>query len=97
MIWRVGFTTISYLTINYKIHVMKKEKLLSVRFEPLSEEAENLLGGFSSSLSASSFEEGSGAANNCNGGNCVAGCGSGQEVNTHKDCGVNVYGCSPTH
>ena len=64
----------------------KKTNSLIIKFEPLSEESENLLGGFSASLSASSFDEGSGA-NNCAGGNCVAGCGSGQTVNTVKGCG----------
>ncbi|MFT4092026.1 MAG: hypothetical protein QM640_00200 [Niabella sp.] len=66
---------------------MKKTNLLAIKFEPLSEEAENLLGGFSASLSATSFDEGS-EANNCQGGNCVAGCGSGQEVNNVSGCGV---------
>jgi hypothetical protein len=72
---------------------MKKEKLLSIKFEPLSEEAENLLGGFSASLSTSSFDSGS-EANNCAGGNCVAGCGSGQEVNTVPGCGTDPFRCS---
>ena len=73
---------------------MKKEKKLSIKFEPLSEDAENLLGGFSASLSSSAFEGGSGAANNCLGGNCVAGCGSGQEVNTVSGCGKDPYRCA---
>jgi hypothetical protein len=71
---------------------MKKEKLLSIKFEPLLEEAENLLGGFSASLSASSFDSGS-EANNCLGGNCVAGCGSGQDINTTQGCGANPLSC----
>ncbi|MFT4092024.1 MAG: hypothetical protein QM640_00190 [Niabella sp.] len=68
---------------------MKKQNLFSIKFEPLSEDAENLLGGFSASLSASSFDSGS-EANNCQGGNCVAGCGSGQELNLHDGCGLNL-------
>jgi hypothetical protein len=64
---------------------MKKEKLLSIKFEPLSEEAESLLGGFSASLSASSFDSGS-ESNNCAGANCAAGCGSGQDKNTIPGC-----------
>ncbi|MFT4092025.1 MAG: hypothetical protein QM640_00195 [Niabella sp.] len=71
---------------------MKKANLLSIKFEPLSEEAENLLGGFSASLSATSVDSGS-EANNCQGGNCVAGCGSGQELNTAIGCGTNRLAC----
>lgn len=55
--------------------VMKK-KLLLIKFEPLSEDAENLLGGFSASLSASSFDAGSGHNGCCQAGNCTAGCGT---------------------
>jgi hypothetical protein len=65
---------------------MQRTNLLSIRFEPLSEEAENLLGGFSASLSATSFQNGS-EANNCHGGNCATGCGSGQQVNNIAGCG----------
>ena len=72
---------------------MKKLKVSAIRFEPLSEQAENLLGGFSATLSATSLGEEAGPANNCNAGNCVAGCGSGQEVNTKANCGVNVWNC----
>ena len=72
---------------------MKKTNLIAIKFEPLSEEAENLLGGFSASLSATSFESGS-EANNCQGGNCVAGCGSGQQVNTAINCGLDPYRCA---
>ena len=71
---------------------MKKTTLYSIKFEPLAEEAQNLLGGFSASLSATSFDNGS-EANNCMGGNCVTGCGSGQEVNNHQGCGTNVSRC----
>jgi hypothetical protein len=71
---------------------MKKTNLLSIKFEPLTEESESLLGGFSASLSASSFTSGS-EANNCQGGNCSAGCGSGQEVNNIVGCGTNQRNC----
>ncbi len=71
---------------------MKKTNLLSIRFEPLSEEAANLLGGFSASLSATTSFADDGA-NNCLGGNCVAGCGSGQQVNTVPGCGTNRVAC----
>ncbi|MDP1814041.1 MAG: hypothetical protein Q8K92_06290 [Leadbetterella sp.] len=61
-------------------------------FESISETSENqLVGGFSASLSfnpAMSF--GDDNSNNCLGGNCVDGCGSGQNVrgcNTVSGCG----------
>ncbi|WP_452225611.1 hypothetical protein [Lacinutrix chionoecetis] len=59
-------------------------------FEPISEDSENkLIGGFSTSLSGSgdSLET---LSNNCSGGNCVEGCGSGQNINCNavKGCGV---------
>jgi len=63
-------------------------------FESLNETSEqHLIGGFSSSFTV----EGNSAANlnevgsnNCDGGNCVSGCGSGQNVicpNAHFSCG----------
>jgi hypothetical protein len=71
---------------------MKNASLLSIRFEPLSEESESLLGGFSASLSAASFDSGS-QANNCQAGNCTSGCGSGQDINFEIGCGANMSRC----
>ena len=73
---------------------MKQERLSAFRFEPLSEEAENLLGGFSATLTGTSLGEETGPANNCLGGNCIAGCGSGQEVNTVSQCGKDYIRCA---
>ena len=75
------------------METMSKERFSFLRFEPLSDASERLLGGFSASLSATSVTEETGA-NNCNGGNCVAGCGSGQDINTVKNCGFNAWHCA---
>ena len=57
-------------------------------FETISENSESkLVGGFSATFFSSEKEFDQGA-NNCSGGNCVAGCGNGQNV----DCNT-VVGC----
>ncbi|MDP1814039.1 MAG: hypothetical protein Q8K92_06280 [Leadbetterella sp.] len=60
-------------------------------FESISETSENqLVGGFSSSLSFNlTMSYGDDNSNNCEGGNCAAGCGTGQNV---KSCNT-VSGC----
>lgn len=59
-------------------------------FEPISESSENkLIGGFSPSISIE-IKDHEFNTNNCNGGNCVSGCGNGQNVqtcNTSMGCG----------
>lgn len=50
-------------------------------FEKVSESQKKLVGGFSQSFSgAIESLDSAGTTNNCNGGNCVAGCGAGQNV-----------------
>lgn len=60
-------------------------------FEAISETAENqLVGGFSTSISVMAGTPFAVEDNNCNGGNCVSGCGTGQNVsqcNTTPGCG----------
>jgi hypothetical protein len=59
------------------------------RFESLSETAENkMIGGFSASFSTEPVDDG-GGSNNCDGGNCKTGCGTGQNIscNTVAGCG----------
>lgn len=61
-------------------------------FEPISEDSGNkLVGGFSASVSGIG-ESVLSLSNNCSGGNCVEGCGSGQNINCNvaKGCGVKV-------
>ncbi|MDP1814042.1 MAG: hypothetical protein Q8K92_06295 [Leadbetterella sp.] len=62
-------------------------------FESISETSENqLVGGFSASLSFNlAMSYGDDNSNNCSAGNCVKGCGTGQNVdlcNTTPGCGV---------
>lgn len=61
-------------------------------FEAISEDSESrLIGGFSPSISATAVTgDESSPANNCAGGNCVANCGSGQNVgcNAVAGCGT---------
>mgnify|MGYP007135841467 CR=1 FL=1 len=45
-------------------------------FEPLNFNDAELVGGFSQALSASSTSSTEPVTNNCNGGNCVKGCGT---------------------
>lgn len=63
------------------------------RFESVSETAEQkLIGGFSASFSTNLTENvGDEGSNNCAGGNCVEGCGNGQnnKCNTVAGCGVS--------
>ncbi|SHI47362.1 hypothetical protein [Flavobacterium terrae] len=53
------------------------------KFEALEVKGETLKGGFSIALVGGLKEAvgDEGTTNNCNGGNCVAGCGTGQTVN----------------
>jgi len=68
----------------------KTQKKDFAKFEVLNESSQgSLIGGFSIALNAviSNATE----SNNCQGGNCVDGCGSGQNVsacNTVKGCGT---------
>lgn len=59
-------------------------------FEKISESQEKkLLGGFSNTISGPGTGLDDGASNNCSGGNCVSGCGSGSNAscNTVAGCG----------
>lgn len=61
-------------------------------FEKISESQEKkIVGGFSQSFSGPTdgLDDG-GTTNNCQGGNCRAGCGTGQNIqcNTYQGCGV---------
>lgn len=60
-------------------------------FEAITETAENqLLGGFSTSISVIAGISFAVEDNNCSGGNCTSGCGTGQNVskcNTTIGCG----------
>jgi hypothetical protein len=60
-------------------------------FEPISETSESqLTGGFSSAISVLPGTPFAVEDNNCNGGNCTSGCGTGQNVsqcNTTMGCG----------
>lgn len=59
-------------------------------FEPISEDSGNkLVGGFSASMS-SNGESLESLSNNCNGGNCIKGCGDGQNVNCNTVAGCSV-------
>jgi len=64
------------------------------KFEFISEATDGkLLGGFSASFEvASLFNPDGDGSNNCNGGNCVAECGKGQNVNcnTVAGCGSST-------
>lgn len=60
------------------------------KFEALEVKGETLKGGFSIALVGGLREEvvgDEGTTNNCNGGNCVAGCGTGQTINKFV-CGI---------
>ena len=59
-------------------------------FEPVSEDSESkLVGGFSISLSQQTQDPvQQETTNNCQGGNCVKGCGDGQTLNGVAGCGV---------
>ena len=51
------------------------------KFETISENSKNqLTGGFSFSVSSVSNRETETLSNNCNGGNCISRCGSGQNI-----------------
>jgi len=67
---------------------MKKVTITLENFEGISESQGNqLVGGFSVSFSASKGSEFDMAvANNCNGGNCVTGCGGNSGCNTVANC-----------
>lgn len=71
---------------------MKKMKFSVVNYEVIVEHPDGmLLGGFSGSYSTGKDEDPPGGANNCEGGNCVKGCGNGQNVggcNTVAGCGT---------
>lgn len=59
-------------------------------FEPISEDSENkLVGGFSSSKSGGK-DSVANLSNNCHGGNCVWGCGSGQNVGCNEVAGCGA-------
>ncbi len=63
---------------------MKKKQTSKLeQFELLTETSTgSLIGGFSTTLFLEIDPiDGGGTTNNCNGGNCVAGCGSGSTVN----------------
>ncbi len=66
-----------------------KITLIFENFEKISESQENsLVGGFSKSFSNQneiSFDQ---ETNNCDGGNCVAGCGGNVKCNTVAGCGA---------
>jgi len=68
-----------------------KVQINFLQLEQLKEIDNNkLVGGFSSSFSSfSSFDNKDESANNCLGGNCRIGCGSGQNIqcNTTAGCG----------
>ena len=69
--------------MNAKVSLLYKLE----NFENISEDSENkLLGGFSATFFSSEKEFDQGA-NNCNAGNCVAGCGSGQNI----DCNSTAF------
>ena len=68
---------------------IKKEKLDVLKFEPVSFEGKKMIGGFSDDITMTIDDGGghgngsnlgyckeTGATNNCNGGNCVKGCGA---------------------
>jgi len=62
-------------------------------FEKISEShGEKLVGGFSQVVAQAmvEFDKDPGGSNNCDGGNCKAGCGNGQNIqcNTVAGCGV---------
>jgi len=71
--------------------VNTKSKFSFGDFEAITENSEKkLLGGFSASISLFSTQAfGIDGSNNCNGGNCVEGCGNGSNVscNTVQGCG----------
>jgi len=61
------------------------------KFETIAEQTDGqLVGGFSSSFSGSSLSTEEVGSNNCAGGNCVSGCGDGQNsgCNTVSGCGT---------
>ncbi|WP_340203318.1 hypothetical protein [Ascidiimonas sp. W6] len=58
-------------------------------FEPVAEDSENkLVGGFTASISSNRVQGVETITNNCQGGNCVEGCGGGGTVNAVAGCGV---------
>ncbi|WP_340203326.1 hypothetical protein [Ascidiimonas sp. W6] len=58
-------------------------------FEPVAEDSENkLVGGFSASVSGTFQDPVQETTNNCQGGNCVKGCGDGQILNGAAGCGT---------
>jgi hypothetical protein len=60
-------------------------------FDAVSETGEQqLVGGFSTSFNAAVSVTGEGGSNNCSAGNCIAGCGKGQNVgcNAVAGCGA---------
>jgi hypothetical protein len=68
---------------------MKKVTVVFENFENLSKsQGDRLVGGFSASFNAPSFQSVfSGADNNCKGGNCVPACGGNSACNTVDGCG----------
>lgn len=61
-------------------------------FEPISEDSEKkLVGGFSSSMAGMALPTEGEGSKNCAGGNCVSGCGNGQNVSCNA-----VPGCGTT-
>ena len=68
-----------------------KEKVMFdiSNFETVTEDSENkLVGGFSISIAGIFQDTLENTTNNCQGGNCEAGCGSGQTLNGVPGCGV---------
>lgn len=65
-------------------------------YESLGDDSGNkLVGGFSGSISMYTDPNDSddgGGANNCSGGNCVANCGTGQNVNCNTTTGCGTHG-----
>lgn len=60
------------------------------QFESISETSgQQLIGGFSATFSTTELVDDSGGSNNCQGGNCKTGCGTGQNIqcNTVDNCG----------
>jgi len=74
-----------------KIAIEQSKFELISSFELISEESDGrLFGGFSGTFSIESLTNSLAlGSNNCNGGNCVAGCGKGQNTGCNT-----TYGCS---
>jgi hypothetical protein len=70
---------------------MKVNVLMDLhKFESISETSgQKLIGGFSATFSVNELVDESGGSNNCQGGNCKTGCGTGQNIqcNTVDGCG----------